>query len=66
MVFNTFYNSIEEKDNHIKSLARKSKKTKDNYSKSENEEFNKLFDMRVAGQITDEEFIFLKELKGLT
>ena len=64
-VFNTIYESIEEKDNDLKNHARKSNLNWNNLDSSQQLEYGNLYSQLESGQITDEEFskqLFLKKL----
>ena len=64
-VFNTIYESKEEKDNEIKRIARDVKNVWDEYSFEQREEYIKLDDQLIAGNITKEEFEYQIHIKGL-
>ena len=64
-VFNTIYESNEEKDSDIKSRARNIKNIWDEFTFEQREEYLKLDDQLIAGNITKEEFEYQIHIKGL-
>jgi len=64
-VFNTIYESIEKKDNDLKSHSRELNLNWENLNSSQKSEYGKLHTLLESGQITEEEFskqLFLKKL----
>lgn len=64
-VFNTIYESKEEKDSEIKRIARDMKNVWEEYSFEQREEYLKLDDQLIAGNITKEEYEYQIHIKGL-
>ena len=66
IVFNTFYDSISDKDDEMKYLARKSKSIIDNLSKSDMDEFKIVYGQFLDDKITQEQLDFFLYQKGIT
>ena len=65
IVFNTIYDSIEEKDDFFKDIARKVKLMEDTFSKSDAAECNRLYEQFLEDETTEEELRLFLDKKGI-